>query len=117
MHAIVFLVGAGPGDPDLLTIKAARTIAIAGQLIAKCLIEHGMPADIPVLAIANGTLTNERRLSSTLQNIAAAVMADGFANPVSFIIGDVAGPNLALAPVRVVPHCVAPIREATRATA
>jgi uroporphyrin-III C-methyltransferase len=34
----VFLVGAGPGDPDLLTIKAAKTIGIADVLLVDDLV-------------------------------------------------------------------------------
>ncbi|MGE5649142.1 MAG: uroporphyrinogen-III C-methyltransferase [Bacillota bacterium] len=34
----VFLVGAGPGDPELLTIKAARTIALADVILVDDLV-------------------------------------------------------------------------------
>jgi uroporphyrin-III C-methyltransferase/precorrin-2 dehydrogenase/sirohydrochlorin ferrochelatase/uroporphyrin-III C-methyltransferase len=43
----VFLVGAGPGDPDLLTLKAARLIAAAGVIL------HDSLAGPRVLALAN----------------------------------------------------------------
>ena len=85
------------------------------RLIATRLIEHGMPADMPVLAIANGTLPDERRLASTLHGIADAVTAEGLVNPVSFIIGDVAGLDLAVARPRAVPHLVAPLPEVANA--
>jgi uroporphyrin-III C-methyltransferase len=38
----IFLVGAGPGDPDLLTIKAARLIATADVIVHDGLIGEGI---------------------------------------------------------------------------
>lgn len=93
---------ADPGTTLVLYMGVAQIRQIAARLI-----EHGMPADMPVLAIANGTRADERRLASTLFDIADAVVAEGLANPVSFIIGDVAGLDLAVAPARSVPHLVA----------
>jgi uroporphyrin-III C-methyltransferase len=43
----VILVGAGPGDPDLLTVKAARTIAAADVIVHDGLVDAG------VIALAN----------------------------------------------------------------
>ena len=47
--ATVFLVGAGPGDPDLLTIKAARLIASADVIVHDGLVS----AEILALASAD----------------------------------------------------------------
>jgi len=38
----VWLVGAGPGDPDLLTLKAARAIAQATVLLVDDLVDDGV---------------------------------------------------------------------------
>ena len=40
----VTLVGAGPGDPELLTIKAARAIAQAGVLLVDDLVSDAIVA-------------------------------------------------------------------------
>jgi uroporphyrin-III C-methyltransferase len=41
-HGKVFLVGAGPGDPDLLTVKAARLIGSADVIVHDGLIGEGI---------------------------------------------------------------------------
>lgn len=54
IHASVTLVGAGPGDPDLLTVRAARLIAEADVIVHDGLVGDG------VLALARA---DARRIS------------------------------------------------------
>ena len=103
----------GLADPDTTLVLYMGVAQI--RQIAERLIEHGMPADLPVLAIANGTRSDERRLTSTLLGIADAIAAQGLANPVTFIIGDVAGLDLTVAARRTVPHLVETVQEAAHA--
>jgi uroporphyrin-III C-methyltransferase len=44
MTGKVFLVGAGPGDPELLTLKAARAIAAADVILVDDLVHRGVLA-------------------------------------------------------------------------
>ena len=72
-------------ETTLVVYMGASNIAeIARQLVA-----HGMPADLPVLAVASATTPRERRILSTLDGIAAAVERGQPEAPVLFVIGHV----------------------------
>lgn len=76
-------------DPDttlVVYMGAANMAEIAARLIA-----HGLPIDLPVLAVAHATTPRERRLPSTLARIAADLAAEPMEAPVLFMIGRVAG--------------------------
>ncbi len=76
-------------DPDttlVVYMGAANMADIAAQLIA-----HGLPVDLPVLAVGHATTPREVRLPSTLAHIAADLAAHPIEAPVLFMIGRVAG--------------------------
>jgi uroporphyrin-III C-methyltransferase len=64
----VYLVGAGPGDPDLLTVKAARLIAAADVVV------HDGLVDDSILALAN---PNAHLISVAKQRSRHSVPQDG----------------------------------------
>src|ERR1043166_9335359 len=46
----VYLIGAGPGDPELLTVKAARLLARATAVLHDSLVSREVLARIPATA-------------------------------------------------------------------
>ena len=78
---------AGLADPDttlVVYMGAANIAEISAELIA-----HGMPPDLPVLAVSNGTMPAERRLLAQLDGVAARADEAALAGPVLFIVGRV----------------------------
>lgn len=59
--------------------------------IARNLIANGLAPDTPVLAVCQGTTAAEQRLCTSLAALPATSQEAGFAGPVLFIIGRVAG--------------------------
>ena len=58
-------------------------------LIAERLTSHGRNTNTPVAAIQNGTMTNQRVLTSTLNSIAEDLKLHKFESPTLLIIGEV----------------------------
>lgn len=77
---------ANPDTTLVVYMGAANMAEIAAQLIA-----HGLPIDMPVLAVAHATTPREERRASTLSHIAADLAARPMEAPVLFMIGRTAG--------------------------
>lgn len=76
-------------DPDT-TLVVYMGLANIG-IIAQKLIEHGLPADLPVAAIARGTTEKQQVVLSDLKHIHEKVRAEKLESPTLVIIGKVAG--------------------------
>ncbi|MFI0395921.1 uroporphyrinogen-III C-methyltransferase [Paracoccus jiaweipingae] len=72
-------------DTTLVVYMGAANI---GEISAR-LIAHGMPADIPVMAVSHATTRREDRRVSTLVRMADVFAADPMPAPVLFVIGHV----------------------------
>ena len=84
-------------DTTLVVYMGAANMAE----IARNLTAHGLPADLPVMAIASATTPREDRMVSTLATVADDINAHPMPAPVLFIIGRVVslyGAALALPP-------------------
>jgi uroporphyrin-III C-methyltransferase len=72
-------------ETTLVVYMGVANIArIAAELMA-----HGLPADLPVMAVASVTTPREARLVSTLDRIAPDIAQADLAAPVLFVIGHV----------------------------
>ncbi|WP_436501194.1 uroporphyrinogen-III C-methyltransferase [Actinokineospora sp. HUAS TT18] len=101
-HEVVVVSGhVGPEDPTSLTDWAALG-RLKGTIVlmmgvdkldqfAAVLIKNGRDAETPVAVIQEGTTRNQRVLRSTLADVAAEVVAQGFRPPAVTVIGPVAG--------------------------
>ena len=95
---------ASRADPQ--TTLAVYMGAANIEEIAAGLIAHGMPADLPVLAVSQAATPRERRLRGELGGIARALGDNPMPAPVLFLIGHVAA--LAEDAALPVPAAVAP---------
>ena len=78
---------AGLADPDT-TLVVYMGLANVAQISAE-LIAHGMPADLPVLAVSSATTAREAKLVSRLDRLPEDAAAAELDSPVLFVIGRV----------------------------
>lgn len=82
-------------DLDWASLASAETTLVvymgAANIaeIANQLMDHGLPGDMPVLAVANATTPRERRLVTVLGDVGAHLQRQAMEAPVLFIIGQV----------------------------
>ncbi len=103
--------------PSLADVETTLVIYMGAATIAEIaarLIEHGMPAELPVLGVSSATTAHARHFTSTLATVAEDAAGAALASPALFVIGRV----VALLPAAaVVKEAVAqlPMREALHA--
>lgn len=78
---------AGLADPETTLVVYMGAANIAE--IARRLIAQGMPASLPVLAVASATTPQEKRIVARLDRIGPMVSANQLDGPVLFVIGHV----------------------------
>ena len=79
MNAKVWLVGAGPGDPELLTLKAVRALQQAA-----------------VAMIENASMPQQRECRSDVRGMVEDARGFGLRSPAILVIGEVVGEQQAL---------------------
>ncbi len=87
-------------DPNTTLVVYMGLSAI--EQISGKLIEHGMPANMPAVAISKGTTSEERKVFGTLSSIGDLAKAARLPAPTLFMIGDVVGLKEALE----LPECI-----------
>ena len=75
----VWLVGAGPGDPDLLTLRAARVIGQAGLIVHDGLVDDRVMALAPPTARLVSVAKRRARHTMPQSEINALLVAEALA--------------------------------------
>ncbi len=90
MKGRVFLVGAGPGDPDLLTVKAARLLRTAQAVLHDDLVTPEVLALIPSTAQVHnvGKRSGTKKITQQEINFLMIALADSGSNVVRLKSGD-----------------------------
>jgi uroporphyrin-III C-methyltransferase / precorrin-2 dehydrogenase / sirohydrochlorin ferrochelatase len=105
-HSVSFVTGHADREgkePDWRALAATGITAVfymglarVEHIVAK-LTEHGAPGDLPAGVIAQGTLPDQRVITSTLAGIAAAVSQAGLQSPALLVVGKVVSLHASLA--------------------
>jgi uroporphyrin-III C-methyltransferase len=78
-HGTVFLVGAGPGDPDLLTLRAARLVLTAKLIVHDGLVDPAILAMAPASARMVSVAKRRSRHTMPQAEISALLVAEALA--------------------------------------
>jgi uroporphyrin-III C-methyltransferase len=75
----VYLVGAGPGDPDLLTLRAARLLASAEMVVHDGLVDRAVLALVPPTAELVSVAKSRARYTLAQEEINALLVREALA--------------------------------------
>ncbi|KAA2258575.1 uroporphyrinogen-III C-methyltransferase [Solihabitans fulvus] len=101
-HEVVVVSGhVGPDDerslvdwPALGRLRGTLVLLMAVEragAFADALVRHGRPSDTPVTVVQEGSMRTQRVLRTTLDRVAADVLAEGIRPPAIIVVGPVAG--------------------------
>lgn len=80
-------VAENAGDPDC-TLVVYMGLSTLPSLAQK-LMQHGLPADTPAVAVERGTTPQQRTVFSKLEDLADRIASEGLVSPTLLIIGKV----------------------------
>ena len=100
-HGVIFVTGHARRDDDGTDWQALATAAakakltlviymgVSGAHRIQTELLTGLPAHTPVAVIQNATLPSQRHITTTLDDLAAAVAREGLGSPAVLVVGDV----------------------------